>query len=124
MSRILVVEDDEHVRKMLQLTLERAGHSVRTAVNGEEGIRLHRKDPADLMIVDMIMPVKDGAETIREVRRETPDLKIIAISGGSSRVAPGRYLSRAKRYGAFRCLAKPFGGQQILVAVDDILAGP
>ena len=122
MSHILVVEDDEHVRKMLQLTLERAGHSVQTAVNGEEGIKLQRLNPADLMIVDMIMPVKDGAETIREARLQTPDLKIIAISGGTSREGPGRFLGRARQGGALRFFTKPFGGQQILIAVEELLS--
>ncbi len=123
MPRILIIEGDEHVRKMLQMVMERAGHWVATAVNGEEGIELHRHEPADLVIVDMIMPVKDGTETISELRRDFPDIKIIAISGGSIKLGPRRYADRAKRCGASRFLAKPFEGKQILLAVNELLAG-
>ena len=116
MARILIIDDEEPIREMLRTMLEREGYEVLDASNGAEGIKLCVNDPADLIITDIIMPEKDGMETIVEFRREFPDTKIIAISGGDS-VEPSAYLEMAKKLGAQDTFAKPFEREEILTAV-------
>ena len=82
MAYILVIEDDPAILLAFKLLLELEEHSVVTARNGQVGIDIFRNDQADLVLTDMIMPVKDGLKTIMELEKEFPDIKIIAISGG------------------------------------------
>ena len=82
MARILIIDNDVQILNMLRQTLEREGYDVLKASNGKQGIRLHREEPVDLIITDIIMPEKEGIETILELKRDYPDVKIIAISGG------------------------------------------
>ena len=120
MARILVIEDDEMVRELLQEILARAGYEVAQAPDGEVGIRLYRNEPADVVITDLVMPNKEGIETIMEMRRDFPDVKIIAISGGGHS-SPTRHLDMAKQLGAQRTLAKPFLPHDILNAVRELV---
>jgi CheY-like chemotaxis protein len=120
MGRILIVEDDASVRELLREILRRAGHEVVAAVNGKEAISLHRKSPADLIITNILMPEKEGLETIQELRRDDPDVKIIAISGGGQ-IGPADYLEVARRFGAMRTFSKPFDRKELLKAVDELL---
>ena len=122
MTRILVIEDDAIVRELLQEILAHAGYEVAEARDGKEGIRLYRNEPADLVITDLIMPEKEGIETIMELRRDFPQVKIIAISGGGH-VSPAGYLEIASRLGVQRTFAKPFLPDEILEAVRE-LVGP
>ena len=120
MTRILVIEDDEMVRELLREILTRAGYEVAAAPDGEVGIRLYRNEQADVVITDLIMPNKEGIETIMEMRRDFPQVKIIAISGGGH-ASSTRYLDMAKQLGAQRILAKPFLPDQILEAVRELV---
>ncbi|MBW2064289.1 MAG: response regulator [Deltaproteobacteria bacterium] len=120
MSRILVIEDDPKIRKVLRKLLEREGHDVEEASDGLEGLRLYRKKPADLVITDIIMPRKEGLETILDLRREFPDVKIIAISGGG-RLGPHLYLEVAEGFGAFRVFSKPFDLEELQGAILELL---
>jgi DNA-binding response OmpR family regulator len=120
MARILIVDDEVEVLVMLRDILERAGYEVIDALNGEVALNLHRENPADLMIIDIIMPKKEGIETIMEVRRNFPEVKIIAISGGG-RVEPSEYLMAAKEAGAMRAFSKPIGRDELLDAVRELL---
>lgn len=120
MKRILVIDDDIQVRQMLKQTLQRAGYEVAAAADGNEGIKLYRDEPTDLVITDIIMPEKEGIETIMELKRDFPDVKIIAISGGG-RVVPGNYLEIAHRLGADRTFAKPFDRVELLEAIQQLL---
>jgi DNA-binding NtrC family response regulator len=120
MKRVLIIDDDEQLRALLHEILERAGFAVMEAANGSEGLKLFRTDPADLVITDLIMPEKEGVETILELRREFPDARVIAISGGG-RNGSASYLPIAARLGARRTVAKPFSRQEILEAVRDAL---
>ncbi len=122
MSRILVIDDDEIVRELLLDILAHAGYEVVEARDGEEGIRLFRNEPADLVITDLIMPNKEGIESIIEIRRDFPDVTIIAISGGGH-ISPSAYLEIASRFGVQRTFAKPFLPDKILEAVRE-LVGP
>jgi len=120
MARILVVDDDKEVREMLRQMLERAGYEVVDACDGNVALKLYREQPTDLIITDLIMPNKEGIETIMELRRDFPDVKIIAISGGG-RIGPKDYLSSAKMLGARRILAKPLDRPKLLKAIEELL---
>ncbi len=121
MARILIIDDEDELRSMLRQMLEPAGHQVTEAVNGAEGIQLDEQDTHDLIITDIIMPEKEGVETIIALRRADPDLPIIAISGGG-RLEATDFLTMAKKLGARRTLSKPFRRDQLLEAVGDCLA--
>ena len=102
--------------------LGRAGYRVTEAGEGAEGLRLQRDEPADLIITDLIMPGKEGLETIMELRRQFPLVKVVAISGGGRNKA-GDYLPVAKKLGANRTLAKPFLPADLLSVVAELLNG-
>jgi CheY-like chemotaxis protein len=117
MARILVIDDDAQIRETLRIILEHAQHEVVEAQNGRVGINLYRKEPSDIVIVDMIMPEVDGVETIADLRRDYPGVKIIAISGYSE-----PHLRIAKKLGALRTLHKPFPLTELIGAVQEVLS--
>jgi CheY-like chemotaxis protein len=115
----MVVDDEQSVLVATRLVLERAGHTVRCAANGKEAIEELSVLPADVVITDIIMPEQEGIETIRQLRRNLPQIRIIAISGGG-RVGPLDYLSAAQMLGADRVFAKPFDNAALVEAVDEL----
>ncbi|MCL4305127.1 response regulator [bacterium] len=121
MARILVVDDDPNIRQMLRSMLEREGYEVDVASNGLECMRRFEAAPADLVITDIIMPEQEGIETIRRLRAEYPESRIIAISGGG-RIGPSDYLSMAKLIGAVSTLSKPFDRKDLLEAIRGALS--
>ena len=123
MARILVIDDDGQVRGAIRRILERAGHTVLDAADGEAGIRLYRERPTDLIITDIFMPEQDGIETIQQLRREFPGVKIIAISGGD-RTQTVDLRKDAELFGASRTLRKPFELTELLKAVRELLGEP
>jgi CheY-like chemotaxis protein len=120
MARILVIDDDEQVLDMLYESLTREGYGVLRASNGEQGLRLYRQEPVDLIITDIIMPEKEGIETIIELRQDFPDVKIIAMSGGG-RIGTKDYLHLAKIFGVQRTFTKPVARAQLLDAIKELL---
>jgi DNA-binding response OmpR family regulator len=121
MARILIIDDDDQVRKMLRLTLNAAGFDVVEAHDGKVAMKLFHQDPlVDLVITDLIMPEKEGIETIIELRRDFPNVPIIAISGGG-RIDPEDYLVLAKKLGAKITLEKPFSRKDIIDAVNELI---
>ncbi|MGE5419452.1 MAG: response regulator [Chloroflexota bacterium] len=120
MAKILVFDDEPSILLMIKKMLEKAGHEVEIALNGKEGMALFEKNRPDLLITDIIMPEKEGLETIFELRRQYPDLKIIAISGGG-RIGPDGYLPGAKLLGANAIFTKPLIPKEFLQAVSDLL---
>lgn len=120
MSRILLVDDDDPFRKMLRLSLIRLGHDVVEVGNGKDAVRLINERLPDLLITDLVMPEKEGLETIDEVRRKHPKLKIIAMSGGG-RVNATDYLKIARAMGADKVLAKPFSIDEMTATLDSLL---
>ncbi|MFC1735233.1 response regulator transcription factor [Candidatus Hydrogenedentota bacterium] len=120
MSRILVVDDEEQVRSMLKDSLEEAGFEVETAPDGTKATGLFHENSFDLMITDMIMPNKDGLDTIMEIRRNFPEVKIIAISGGDN-TPPQDYLDLANEFGADLALSKPFRLEELTGAIRGLL---
>jgi len=119
MSRILVIDDNAGVRAYLQHGLGYGDHEVVVAKNGGEGIQRYHESPVDLVITDLFMPEKDGFETIAELRKESPSIPIIAISGGH--LASGPTLQAAKFAGAVYVLEKPFDTEKLLFMVDEAL---
>lgn len=119
-SRILIVEDDEAVRRFLRQALENAGYKVIAGRDGQEGISLYRESPTDLIITDIVMPGKDGLAVIMEIRTEFPESRLIAISGGNDQ-ATDEMLQMADKFGAFRTLQKPFSVSVLLEAVREAL---
>lgn len=129
MGSILIIDDEEDIRDALQMVLESVGHDVKVASNGNEAVELQRGEPADLIITDIIMPGKDGVDTIKEIRREFPGIRIIAISGGGGvqpteyvpeAITTTAYLAAAKEAGADMAFTKPFERKELIQAVDDL----
>ena len=108
MARILIIEDESSIQNLVIKMLEREGYETIAASNGKNGIRLYRENPADLILTDIIMPEKEGIETIMELRRDFQDVKIIAMSG-EGKIDSDTYLQIAKTAGAIETLTKPFG---------------
>lgn len=123
MESILIIDDDLPICRLLTDALVRKAYSVRSAANGIEGIQLYRAQPADLVITDMVMPEQDGLSTIMELRRISPDIRIIAMSGGLIQT-PKLYLQFAEKLGADRVLLKPFRLDELLKMVAEVLALP
>lgn len=121
MSRILVIDDDKQMREMLKQTLERAGYAVIEAANGVEGLTIHREQHVDVVITDLIMPGKDGMETIIELKREFPDVRIIAVSGGNRAMDPRDYLLYTSQFGVRHTFTKPFDTKEIINAIESLL---
>lgn len=121
MKRILVVDDEAQIRTMLTQMLEQEGYEVQTAENGEDGFNLVRRQVFDLVITDMIMPVKDGLKFIMELIKDYPDLRILAISGGGA-IKADRYLTMAGYLGDIATLEKPFKRERLLELVRQQLA--
>lgn len=122
MPRILVVDDDGALRTLLVHALEDAGYSVRSAEDGDEAETYLRDGSFDLVVTDLVMPHRDGLETIHLVKHLRPDTKIIAMSGGGLHIT-GNYLAAALAFGADEALSKPFRLRTFLGVVSGLLAG-
>lgn len=121
MANILVIDDDDIFRDVLVGALQHAGHTVRQATNGVEGLKMFHEQPADLVMTDIVMPEKEGLDTIRDLRREFPQARIIAMSGGLAH-DPKLYLHMAEKFGASAVLAKPFDLEHLRKTVESALA--
>lgn len=118
---ILVIEDDEDIRQMICEILEEEGYDTLQAANGIEGIEMLRKhQEIGIIVTDLLMPEKEGIETITDIRKDYPRLRILAISGGGICI-PESYLSLAKAMGADATLSKPFGTQELLDAIENLI---
>lgn len=122
MTKILLIEDDEPLRRTLHLHLQTAGYAVTVAGDGQEGIRLFRAAPADLVITDIMMPEEDGLGTIMKLRREFPEVRIIAMSGNAS--GSPNWLTVAAKFGAMRTLAKPFTIAELSATIAEVIGAP
>lgn len=106
---------------MMAQSLRKAGHATSEASQGDEALHALDNGPApDLVVMDILMPDREGFETIMEARKSMPDLKILAISGGG-RIGEKRYLSYAEKLGATASLAKPFGAKEFVGIVQRLL---
>jgi len=106
MARILVLDDEEHMREAVRLALERDGHEISEVSDGATALSLFRDQRMDIVITDLVMPHKDGAEVIRDIRKLSSTVKIIALSGRGG-ICIKANLDRALMTGAARALMKP-----------------
>jgi DNA-binding response OmpR family regulator len=120
MRKILIIDDDEQMRNLLCRAMEYAGFEVEAAADGRKGLRFFEESSYDLVITDLIMPEQEGMETITFLRKNHPDVKIIAISGGG-RIGPETYLPAALELGADLAFAKPFPIDDLINAVKKLL---
>ena len=121
MPSVLVVDDEDQLRQLIRKILEQAGYQVIEARDGKEAIAQYRLEPSDLVIIDVLMPGQDGLETTSMLRREFPNVKIIAITGSREMIGVLSFLDVAKMLGAQRALQKPFQMQALLDTVQATL---
>ena len=120
MTRILVIDDQDSIRRLLRRALEQEGHEVLDASDGAVGMQLLQRQAIDVVITDIFMPGQDGITTLRRIRKEFPDVKVIVISGGDT---TGQLDLRegAELLGAVRTLQKPFTTREVIDAVSAAL---
>jgi len=121
MAKILLVDDDVLVRTSLSFALEDAGHVVTQAVNGDDGLAALERDTFDLVVLDLLMPVREGIETIREIRKTWKTLPVLAISGGD-KTGWSDFLRMATVLGANDTMAKPFTAGEFVDRVTNLLS--
>jgi CheY-like chemotaxis protein len=119
--RIVFMDDDEAIQRLVQMILTKEGYQVRVACNGLEGMKLLEEEPAELVITDLVMPVQEGLESIMLLRRKYPEIKIIAVSGGLQRGVIDM-LPTADKLGANRTMRKPLLREELLQAIAEVLA--
>jgi len=112
---VLVIDDEEAIREFLRFVLERTGYIVVEAENGDKGLRLCSHFHIDIMITDLVMPGKEGLETIRTIKERHDGLKIVAMSGA---VNSETYLKVAQGLGAHQTLQKPFSKNQLIACME------
>jgi DNA-binding response OmpR family regulator len=120
-AEILIIDDDHALRAVMRRILQREGHTVRDAEDGERGLREVNANLPDIVITDLIMPEKEGIETIQALRSDFPELKILAISGAGSSEEGGPLMD-AELLGADSSLPKPFTPAELVGAVSALLA--
>ena len=121
MARIIVIDDQEPIRRIVRRALEQQGHEVLDASEGEMGMRLLERHAADVVITDIFMPGQDGILTLRQIRKQFPAVKVIVISGGdSSGLLDLRH--DAELLGAVRSLQKPFTAAELIQTVREVLS--
>jgi len=119
-AKIIVIDDEASIAIMIKRMLEKAGHEVEIAFNGNEGLQLVEKFQPDLLITDIVMPEKEGLELILELRKRNPKIKIVAISGGGRFKYEG-YLTSAKHLGATKVFQKPLNIKEFMTGISEIL---
>jgi CheY-like chemotaxis protein len=120
MATILIIDDDASMRRLMVRTLGTGSHTLIEAQNGQEGLDLVGQHKPDVVVTDILMPRKEGIETIREIRELAPNIRIIAVSGGGS-AHNLMFLDIAKVFGADIALAKPFRPNELVEAVEEAL---
>ena len=121
MSAILVVDDDPQVLEVVGEMLRLEGYDVATAVDGRQAVAKFRSMAFDLVVTDLIMPEKEGLETIAEMKTLRSNVPVIAMSGGG-RIGPTDYLETARCIGAVATLAKPFARSELISLVSNLLS--
>ena len=122
MAKILIIDDDVGMRRTASRILRRGGHKVVEAGDGVEGLCIFRTELPDIVVSDIVMPKKEGIETILELRRENPALLILAISGNLT--GSTNYLHFAEKLGANGTLAKPFRAADLLREINNLMRRP
>jgi len=117
MAAILVIDDNSQMRLLMRRILAAAGHSVVEAVDGDQGVAKFREQPFEIVVSDILMPNKEGIETIKELRALAPTLWIVASSGGGAH-GNMMFLDFAKALGADVALPKPFRADELVAAIE------
>ena len=115
---VLVLDDEVSMREYVRSVLEKNGHRVFEAKDGNEGMTIAKANPPDLVITDIVMPDKEGLETIRDIKTLYPACCVIAMSG---MVYAETYLSMAQSFGAQVVLHKPFTRSELEAAVQSVM---
>jgi DNA-binding NtrC family response regulator len=123
MTKILIVDDDGPVCNTVSALLEALGHEVRTATSGKVVLREIEAFEPEIVLLDLLMPEKDGIETLREVKHTRPDLPVIMMTGGGVGWAT-TLLEMTRRLGATQVLQKPFTKNRLSSVIADAAAGP
>ena len=121
MAKVLIIDDDALIRRLIARTLVGAGHEVIEAMDGEEGLKLFRAEQPSLVVTDILMPGQEGITTILALRQEQPKIAIIAISGGGQGYGMN-YLDYARKLGADAALPKPFRPAELIEVVNNLLS--
>jgi CheY-like chemotaxis protein len=130
MQNIVIIDDEPDVRDAVERVLTRAGYSVRTAGSATEAMAELERDPADVVITDIIMPKINGVQAIESIRKAFPAVRIVAISGGGNfgaaayqptAITTTAYLASATMAGAHLVLTKPFESAELIRAVEQVL---
>lgn len=120
MTRVLLIDDNVDLVEALRDTLRDAGYETDIALNGVEGMAACRRTRPDVVITDIVMPEKEGVETILDLREYDPTIRIVAISGGGPLPAAAN-LAWAKGIGADATIEKPFREKTLLDTVARIV---
>lgn len=120
MAKILVVDDDIEILRLIRKLLTRAGHKVATASDSTDAIKQCFENPADVAIIDILMPDRSGIEIITTITSHLPATKIIAVSGGGN-MGPEVCLETARRFGVKYTFEKPVDNKRLLQSVDDLV---
>lgn len=120
MARILVIDDQESIRRVVRRALEQQGHQVLDASDGEMGMAILARHAADVVITDIFMPGQDGILTLGQIRKQFPEVKVVVMSGGDS---TGTLDLRrdAELLGALKSLQKPFNAKELIEVVRAVL---
>jgi DNA-binding response OmpR family regulator len=116
---ILIIDDEEALAKGMQKLLHRCGFAAHTATNGHKGLNLLKTERVDLVITDIFMDEMEGLETIVTLRRQHPQILLVAMSGGS-KVVGLDCLPLAKKLGADRLLRKPVAIRTLLATIQEL----
>ncbi len=121
MARILVIDDELHIRTLVKAFLIQDGHEVDLAENGKEGLKLIGLNRYDLLITDIVMPEQDGLGVLMELKGQVPRIRVIVMSGGGERFNIHNYLNLARLMGADLLLPKPLDFEKLREAVREVL---
>ncbi|MFP3944459.1 MAG: response regulator [Alphaproteobacteria bacterium] len=122
MAAVLIIDDDPRIRELWSSALSKAGFSVHAAGSGARGIEIVKTEQVDVAIIDLIMPDKDGIETLLEIKSARPDMKVLAVSGGGE-ILNASYVDIADRLGADATLRKPVSIDRLCRVVAELAAG-
>jgi CheY-like chemotaxis protein len=121
MACILVVDDNEEIRRFIRRVVESEGHAVMEAANGRAAMERVGEQAVELVISDIFMPESDGLELLRALRKRAPELRVIAISGGGN-LGNMDILHAARLFGAYRVFTKPFATEDLILAIREALS--